>query len=100
MAGIAVGQRSRFFHNAHGADERRMNPIAGDGKILGAAKGLDAIVGIRRHLTLAKKIMFNAELSRCHCLLSLQTIRDYHPATAEGSRVSRGEYEILRWRSE
>jgi hypothetical protein len=40
-----------------------MNLIAGDGKIFGTAQRLDAVVGIRGHLALAKKIMLDAELS-------------------------------------
>src|SRR6266542_4292383 len=31
-----------------------------------APERLDAVIGVRRHLAIAEKIMFHAELCRCH----------------------------------
>ena len=53
VPGVAVGQGRRLLHDRHGADERRVQAVAGDGKVLGAAQGLDTVVGVRRHFARA-----------------------------------------------
>jgi hypothetical protein len=62
VAGVAIGERRRFFYDAHGADERRVDAVARDGKVLRAAKRLDAVIGIRRDLALAEKVVLHSEL--------------------------------------
>jgi len=60
-AGLAVGVRGGELDEDVGANEIRVWPASGNGKIVDRAGGLDAIPGILRNLVLAQGVSFGTK---------------------------------------